>query len=392
MAEAQTILYIEDNLDNQRLVQRVLEAWGYQVIIAPDGVSGVSCVQSTPTDLILVDINIPGLNGFETTTRLRGLQHGKHTPIVAITADNRPDTREQALAAGCDGYIAKPIDTRMLPAQINEFITGKRELLPEHLETARLREYTQRLVQRLETQMQELKAANDELTEANRLKGQLIATFSHELRTPLTSMLGYLELFERGTLGPLTELQREGLAVIARNANVLTDHLNNVLLLQEVRSTPLYRAPFALHEVLERVAQEFQHRADPQGIELRLRSQPIPPFSGDVLMIERALRNLIDNAVKFTPEGGSVVVTLHNDTARVAIHVHDSGTGISREAQDKIFKPFYQVERSMERVTSGVGIGLTIVKHVAEIHGGQVLLHSVPGHGSMFSLVLPRIG
>src|SRR5579859_3228388 len=197
MPEQSVILYIEDNADNQRLVQRVLEARGYRVAIADTGPQGLIAAQQTAPVLILVDINIPGLDGYETTTRLRAAEYGKgrSTPIVALTADNRPGTRERSLTAGCDGYITKPIDARKFPEQISEFIAGKREVLPEQMATTMLREYTHKLVERLEQQVQEVTATNLELQESNRLKNLFLASFSHEFRTPLTSILGYLDLF-----------------------------------------------------------------------------------------------------------------------------------------------------------------------------------------------------
>ena len=208
------ILYIEDNLDNQRLVQRILEARGYQVLLAKDGPSGLAAARETMPALILVDINIPGLDGYETTTRLRSLPHLHNVPIIALTADSRIGVRERSLVAGCSGYITKPIDPRRLHEQIQEFIDGKRELVSAAVETSILREYNDKLVERLERQVRELSAANAELQELDRLKSNFLATLSHELRTPLTSILGYLELFERNTLGSLTDVQSQAISVI----------------------------------------------------------------------------------------------------------------------------------------------------------------------------------
>src|SRR5215510_11572117 len=130
MKDQPTILYIEDNADNQRLVKRIMEARGYGVLLSETGPDGIAQALEGAPALILVDINIPGLDGYETTTRLRGMDHLQATPIVALTADSRVGTRERSLVAGCDGYITKPIDARSLPEQLNEFVAGKREALP----------------------------------------------------------------------------------------------------------------------------------------------------------------------------------------------------------------------------------------------------------------------
>ncbi|NJO84523.1 MAG: HAMP domain-containing histidine kinase, partial [Blastochloris sp.] len=279
---------------------------------------------------------------------------------------------------------------RRLPDQIQEFIDGKRDALPQVIETPMLREYSQKLVERLEQQVREVTTVNAELQEADRLKNQFLATFSHELRTPLTSILGYVELLERGTLGALTPMQREAISVISRNTNTLTTHVNNLLYLQEVRSSQLKRAPIAIHEMLQRLLTEIRPRAAEGGVELLAHIPAVTPYNGDSMVLEQSFRNVIDNAVKFTPDRGSVQVILNDDLARLIVQVKDTGIGIPANAVDKIFLPFYQVDNSLARPYPGVGIGLAIVKHAIEAHHGHVIVRSEPGVGSAFTIVLPR--
>ena len=390
MHDKLTILYIEDNADNQRLVKRILEARGYGVLLSEDGPDGIALARELTPTLILVDINIPGLDGYETTTRLRGMEHLRNTPIVALTADSRIGTRERSLVAGCDGYITKPIDARLLPEQLAEFMSGKREALPQAIETTMLREYNHKLVARLERQVRDLMTANAELQELDRLKSQFLATLSHELRTPLTSILGYLELFERGTLGSLSGTQSEAINVISRNAQTLTRHLNNLLYLQEVRSSQIKRVPFAVHDMLQRLLVELQPLIKEAGHEIQVSIQPTAVFHGDAIGLQQAFRNLIENAIKFTPRPGTIRITLTDEPSRIILRVEDTGIGIPADAQEKIFLPFYQVDSSLARPYPGAGLGLAIVKHVVEAHDGQVTTRSRLGAGSRFTLVLPR--
>jgi signal transduction histidine kinase len=385
-----SILYIEDNADNQRLVRRILESRGYIVTLANDGPHGIALARESRPAMILVDINIPGLDGYETTTLLRNMEHLRGVPVVAVTADSRVGSRERSLVAGCDGYIIKPIDPRTLTDQLQEFLAGKREELPEDAETPLLREYNTKLVERLERQVRELSAANAELQELDQLKSQFLATLSHELRTPLTSILGYLDLFERGTLGVLSDVQSQALDVIMRNAQTLARQLNNLLYLQEVRSSQIKRVPVSVHDMLLRLAVESRQRAEEHGLTFDMALQPVPPFQGDAMALDQAFRNLLDNAIKFTPRGGYVRVALDDDPSRLIVRVEDSGIGIPTEAQDKIFVPFYQVDASLARPYAGAGLGLAIVKHVIEAHDGHVTVHSAPGSGSTFTVVLPR--
>jgi signal transduction histidine kinase len=385
-----TILYIEDNHDNQRLVQRILQARGYAVQLAEDGPSGVAVARETAPALVLVDIGIPGMDGYETTTRLRSMPHLHHTPIVALTADTRPGTRERSIVAGCDGYITKPIDPRTLPDQIKEFIDGRREAVPEAVEAPILREYNQKLVARLERQVRDLSAANAELQEMDRMKSQFLATLSHELRTPLTSILGYLELFERRTLGPLNDVQTQAITVIARNSRTLSRILNNLLYLQEVRTGEPRRAPLMPHELLRGLLSEYQPAAADAGLTLHTSLQPAAVYHGDPVGLGQAFRALLDNAIKFTPRGGHITVTLRDESTRLIVRVEDSGIGIAAAAQEKIFLPFFQVDDTLARPYPGAGLGLAIVKQVMEAHSGQVTVRSAPGVGSAFTLVLPR--
>lgn len=390
MSQPPQILYIEDNLDNQRLVQRVLSARGYQVIIAEDGPNGLALARTTHPALVLVDLGIPGLDGYETTTRLRSLPHMHNVPIIALTADASPGSRERALVAGCDGYLSKPIDTRALPAQIAEFIEGRRERLPERMETELLRSYNQKLVERLEARVRELTIANAQLQDLDRMKDQFLATLSHELRTPLTSLLGYLELFDRGMLGPLNPQQEEAIRVMRRSGEILARQLNNLLYFQEVRSRSLNFTLIQPLDVLRPLIASARERAAQAQLQFETMLSDIQPIEVDRSAFENLVRNLLDNAFQYTRPGGKVRLIVRDEPTRLIIRVEDTGIGIPPTEHEKIFLPFYQVDHSLARGTPGSGLGLAIVRHIVDAHGGQIALRSTPGEGSAFTVALPR--
>lgn len=392
MSESQQkILYVEDNRDNQRLVQRVLNARGYQVVIAEDGAEGVALARETRPALVLVDLGIPGLDGYETTTRLRSFTHLRGVPIVALTADVTPGARERALVAGCDGYLVKPIDARLLPQQIAEFIDGKREELPNNLaQTDLLRAYNQKLVERLEQRVRELTQANAEVQELDRMKSQFLATLSHELRTPLTALMGYLELFDRGMLGQLAPQQREAIAVMRRSSETLAQQLNNLLYFQELRGRAFNLRAINPLESMRTLLAAMQDRAQQAGITLTIVAGTVAPIHADPGALEQLLRGLLDNALKFTPVGGRVRITLHDEPSRLIVRVEDTGVGIAREHLQKIFLPFYRVDEKQNHPLPGAGLGLAIVQHIVQGHGGQITVRSVESKGSVFTVVLPR--
>jgi signal transduction histidine kinase len=258
-----------------------------------------------------------------------------------------------------------------------------------HLANAAETALQERLVE-VQTLYRDLALAHQELLSVDQMKTSFLANVSHELRTPLTSILGYLDLFERGTLGALSEIQGHAIDVISRNAHTLTRQLNNLLYLQEVRSSQIKPIPVTVYDMVLRLVAELQPQADSSGLQLEMALQPTLIFAGDAMALEQAFRNLIDNAIKFTPRGGRIRVTLADDPTRIILQVEDSGIGIPEEAQEKIFVPFYQVDSSLARPFPGAGLGLAIVRHVVEAHGGQVTVRSAPGSGSTFTIVLPR--
>lgn len=390
MSQPTQILYIEDNPDNQRLVQRVLSARGYQVVIAEDGPHGLALARTSHPALVLVDLGIPGLDGYETTTRLRSLPHMQGVPIIALTADASPGSRERALVAGCDGYLSKPIDARALPAQIAEFIDGRRERLPETMETELLRSYNQKLVERLEARVRELTIANAQLQDLDRLKDQFLATLSHELRTPLTSLLGYLELFDRGMLGPLNPQQEEAVRVMRRSGEILARQLNNLLYFQEIRSRSLNFVALQPLDVLRPLIAMFRERAAQAQLQFDVTLSDIQPIEVDRSAFEHLVRNLLDNAFQYNKPGGQVRLIVRDEPTRLIMRIEDTGIGIAPAEHEKIFLPFYQVDHSLARGHPGSGLGLAIVRHIVEAHGGQIALRSAPGEGSAFTVAIPR--
>lgn len=164
----QKILYVEDNIENKKLVRRILEANNYIVIEADDGLCSIPLAQQEKPDLILMDIGIPDMDGYETTTRMKDIPELANIPVVALTARVMEGDRERSLTAGCDGYISKPIDVREFPEQIRSFMNGKREQVSGLDEPFYLKEYSQKLVQRLENSILELEKKNRQLEEQTR--------------------------------------------------------------------------------------------------------------------------------------------------------------------------------------------------------------------------------
>src|SRR5690348_13678603 len=203
------ILHIEDDPANRLLVRKLLQSAGHEVIDAADGLEGVRLACAQRPDLVLVDLNIPGLDGFEVTLRLRGEPSLAGVPIVAITAEG---DRETSLAVGCDGFLQKPIDARSFSSVIQRYLKGAKESpAPGAKSSARLMEQSQRIVAHLEEKVAELSRANARLRELDHARTEFYRNISHELATPMTPIVGYVKLLKDEELGPLNKSQKKAL-------------------------------------------------------------------------------------------------------------------------------------------------------------------------------------
>jgi signal transduction histidine kinase/DNA-binding response OmpR family regulator len=243
----------------------------------------------------------------------------------------------------------------------------------------------------LETGNRALQRSNVELREMDRLKSDLLANVSHELRTPLTSLKGYAEALSEELLGPLTDAQREALEVSARNIDRLLFMINELLSYARFESggAPLERRALDLGGVARQVVESaFVARGPDLNLHLSV-EEGLPPVDADGQRIAQVLDNLLTNALKFTPEGGRIDVKLWREGGEVVVEVADSGIGIPREEQQRIFERFYQVESTSTRKYGGIGLGLAIVRQILDAHAATIEVKSEPGQGATFRFRLP---
>jgi signal transduction histidine kinase len=175
-----------------------------------------------------------------------------------------------------------------------------------------------------------------------------------------------------------------------RNVETLSQQLNNLLYLQEYRSNPLALIPLHLHETVQQVLKRVQPRAAKAGVTLDIQMPEITPIRVDPSALELVVANLLDNAIKYNVPGGQVILSVLDEPERVIMRIEDTGSGIPAAMLDKIFLPFYRIDNSLAGPQPGSGIGLALVQHVVEAHGGQVIVRSIMGEGSIFTVILPR--
>lgn len=371
------VLHIEDDPNNRRLVQKLLGAAGHEVIEADGGVRGIQLAREIQPDLVLVDINIPDLDGYEVTLRLRGIPALREVPIVAITAEG---DRDSTLAVGCDGFIAKPIDASHFVETISEFLGGHREWA-EGASDALLRERTQKIVERLEKKIVELSETNQRLEDVARLRREFLQNVSHELATPMTPVVGYLRLLLNEELGPLTDLQRKCLGSIESSTERLRSVVDTLLDVSSLETGRMhyYTREYDFRQVCTKALEQIRPKLEARDVTLveRVPERPMPA-QGDPDKLLRAMVHVLDNASKFTPTGGEVAVEVRGEGDDFLFEVADSGPGVRPEHIARIMEPFYQVDGSVTRDHGGVGLGLAFARRVTEALGGGIEISSPP--------------
>ncbi len=366
------VLHIEDDPRNRLLVRKLLAAEGHEVIDAEDGLEGVRLAQGTKPDLILVDINIPGLDGYEVALRLRGEAALERVPIVAITAEG---DRETSLVVGCDGFIQKPIDASQFCELVNGYLAGRKELPKEHSSNHRLRAQSGRIVVHLEEKVAELSAANARLREMERLRREFYRNISHELATPMTPIVGYLKMLIDQELGDIAPAQSKALRAMDDCVQRLRGTLDNLV---DVTALEMGKIKFFYRNYdfakLVRAATNLTAPGREALKQLVIESIPAGPMVayGDSDKLLRAVGHVLDNASKFTPEGGTIGIAVSVRADSYELAVVDEGPGIREGFEERVFEPFFQADGSPTRAQGGVGVGLAIARGVARGLGGDI--------------------
>ncbi|NLX09430.1 MAG: hybrid sensor histidine kinase/response regulator [Chloroflexi bacterium] len=403
-----TILYIEDDKASQILIQRVLTHAGYHVLIADRALDGIDLAHKHRPDLILTDINLPDMSGREITVRLRSDPRLASVPIVAITSYSHTFERDKTFAAGVSGYITKPVDVSSLLKKIEEYLHGTQDKVNEDALTNAQQAYKYELVERLEANVRALEVSNRNLRRLDQIKEDFIQLTAHELRTPLTTVYGYSRLIQ--TSGPVRKLMEEneeaaaclgGLIDSIERLNVVISEIITVSRIASGR-LDLKLGPTNLADVMDRALKGYAQVIAQRSLVVSFEPADWPPpFYADMALLELALSNILGNAIKYTPDGGTIKLRARVKDGRAHLSMQDSGIGIDPEDQKHIFERFYTAGDTQLHSTSktafrggGLGLGLAICRGVVEAHGGKIWVESkgcdektMPG--SIFHIELP---
>jgi signal transduction histidine kinase len=378
-----TILVVDDNLQNREVAEGHLVGAGYQAVQADSGDAALAMLASgeVKPDLVLLDVLMPGLDGFETCRRIRALPGGTRLPVLFLTALGDLGTHKAALDSGADDFLTKPINRTELLIRVRSLLRIK-ALSDEQL-----------------LHLEVISSQRDALIEAQRQKEELTALIIHDLKNPLSSILSNVQ-FSLGQEG-LGADERDSLRDVLRASQSMVRMVMNLLDVSRSEDGALvpHMTEFELPTLLGEVSSEMERRIEDKQQKLEVAVAPdVRNITADRDLLRRILENLVDNAYKYGPRRATIRVEVAllpapsaNDAApdTVELRVRDEGEGIPLAFRQKIFEKYARVEgRPAHEVRSSHGLGLVFCRRAVEIHGGQIWVEENAGRGSCFCVRL----
>ncbi len=413
MEKTAKILYIDDEEYNLTLLSKIFKNTKYDLLIATDGLEGIDIAQVNKLDLIILDINMAGMNGYEIATRLKAIDSLRDVPLIALTANSTMKSRDMALISGCDGFIKKPIIPDKITFEINEYINGKRESIERDRQIELMKQYNLELVEHLEKEIRDLRHANTDLRDLDKLKSDFITIASHELRTPLVTIVGYIGLLMSKRISPLTPEVEKMLKVVERNISKLQNRVQDMLTISYIeKKVPFLKlrsvTPINIAEnILEDNALVLAERM--LAAKLHIRGD-IPEIECDPEKIEQVISNVFNNAIKYTEDFGMIELSICYPSTKindryeldpekyVDILIEDNGIGVPRDKLEKIFGKFIELTNvdmhhssDHEFMGCGSGLGLSISRGIIESHCGFIWADNREPKGTSIVIVLPKI-
>lgn len=360
------ILVVDDDESSRDIVQRTLNR-EYDVLTAESGPEGLDILEREPIDLVLLDVLLPGERGVEVCRRVKTHPRGPYLPVILLTALNEQEDRNEGLAAGADDYLTKPFDRNELRLRVATFL-------------------------RLREQDRTIRSQVEETRRLQALKDDLVSLIAHDLRNPLLGIQGSLDLMQlqvdtcdRATLGRRVE----NALTSTQELRTILDGLLDIRQLEDARF-PIERVPTRLDEILKAVMASLEGASKSKAVTLVLEVTGDSTALVDIGLFRRAAANLLSNAIRHGPRASTVEARILGLDTEVRLEVADRGPGVPDELKGALFQKFGGVEGGGGTRHRGHGLGLYLVRLVAEAHAGWVRMSDREGGGSVFAISLPR--
>jgi signal transduction histidine kinase len=367
-----TILVVDDNEANRALAKSTLEDEGHRVVLASGGREGIEAFDREAPDCVVLDVRMPDVDGFAVCKHIRERPDGAAaTPVLFLTAQRDVETFDRALLSGGDDYLTKPVR----PAELVVRVQTALEL--------------RRLGAELRERFDQIKRQRDDLVRLQLQKERLMAFVVHDLKNPVNSMDLQAQVLLRSA--GLSDDQREAAKHIRADARRLGRMILNLLDLSKADEGKLVPkpSPFEARAFVDGVLSDLEVAAHARHVRLRS-SVEAAQLRADEDLMRRTLANLVENALRHSPEGSTVTVSVAAAGDEVELRVADAGSGVPPELRERIFDPFLQVESERQGTHSGGrGLGLTFCKLAVEAHGGRIWVEDA-SPGAVFFVRLPR--
>ena len=360
-----SVLVVDDTIENLQLLSRMLETQGYDVRPVTTGRHALQAAMSDPPDLVLLDVSMPEMDGFEVCRRFKQTPTLCEIPVIFLTALSETDHKLKAFEVGGADYITKPFQVEEVLARV-------------HVHTG------------LQKARGELVRSYQRLKALERLREDLVQMVVHDMRSPLMGLMGLLDLMKEQLDGASSERFLEDLTAAVHAADSINRMANTVLDVSRLEEgkLPLDRQPHDLVALCRETVARLAPVDRTRSIELAGAAALEAVCDGE--LVGRVLENLVSNAIKHTPPGSGIRVTTAGDASHVRVAVEDHGPGVAPEARSKIFDKFAAVELRTQHAFHSAGLGLAFCKLAVEAHGGSIGLDCAKDHGSVFWFALPR--
>lgn len=360
------VLLVDDEPANNDLLADLLEACGHHVTVATSGGDALQKAAAEPPDVVLLDVMMAGMDGFEVCRRLKRDARTAPIPVLMVTALHERKERLRGIEAGANDYLTKPIDKEDVLLRVRNAIQVKR------------------LHDRVQEELAHVK-------ELEKLRDNLTHMIVHDMRSPLTVVSGSLELLhpELVEKAPSAAGLCQASMGAARELIAMCNGLLDISRL-EAGQMPINPEPCDLRSIAPEAATSTKAQADSQGVTIHVEGPPLP-VTADKRIFHRVLVNLLTNAIKHTPRGGRITIRTSLSVTGARIEVQDTGRGIPREYHEKIFEKFGQVQAWQKAQKHSSGLGLTFCKLAVQAHGGMIGVDSEEGKGSTFWFTMPLV-
>ncbi len=393
-AEKRTILIVDDQPANLGVLSDCFSDSGFEILVAEDGMSAIEKAEYAHPDIILLDVLMPRVDGFEVCRRLKSEASTQDIPVIFMTALSETVDKVRGFQLGAVDYITKPIQHEELLARVTIHLTIRnltKRLQEQNLhlqQEIRDRKQAEEQLRELEAHLREALAQEKELSE---LKSQIISTISHEYRTPLTTISSSTEMLERYRHRWDDDKQVKHFRRIQASIQHMTALVNDVLFINkaEFEKLEFQPAPLDLVTFFQEIVDELQSTLSDKHRLTFTSLGNCRECNFDAKLLRQILSNLISNAIKYSPKGGTVSIQLACEDNKVIFSCADEGIGIPPEDERKLFDSFSRA--SNVGMIGGTGLGLSIVKKCVELHSGEIAVESEVGVGTTFTVSLPII-